>query len=401
VSRSGWRSVGCALALGALALGATSCASTTGGAEARGASEVKKPDVGQLGTGAAVPADAASPGSTGGDMSALNQKLLQRGRSAQPAGDLPLGAGDLIEVSVVDLPELSARKVRVPREGGVKLPLVGELPVAGHTASAVEEDLRQRLQKTYMHDPQVTVFVHERRSQRISVLGAVRKGGLLELSGRVRLADALAMAEGLSDDADHVVYLFRRVPADIAAQAAQASPETPGLAKTVPATALAKPDAGGAPGGAAGRTQGGPPAMADVMTTIDLEKIANGNEEFNVPLEAGDVIQVPRAGAVYVGGQVTKPGSFVLKGKTTVHQAILAAGGPTNVAALADVRLYHTKPDGQITVDAFDLDKFEEGQASPEVKKNDVVVVGKHMGKAIFYGTLDFVRGVLGMSVGF
>jgi protein involved in polysaccharide export with SLBB domain len=81
-----------------------------------------------------------------------------------------------------------------------------------------------------MHDPQVTVFVHERRSQRISVLGAVRKGGLLELSGRVRLADALAMAEGLSDDADHVVYLFRRVPADIAAQAAQASPETPGLA---------------------------------------------------------------------------------------------------------------------------------------------------------------------------
>ena len=186
------------------------------------------------------------------------------------------------------------------------------------------------------------------------------------------------------------------MPADVAAQAAQASPETPGLAKTVPPTALAKPDAGGGPGGA----QGAAPAMADVMTTIDLEKIANGDEGFNVPLEAGDVIQVPRAGAIYVGGQVTRPGSFVLKGKTTVHQAILAAGGPTNIAALADVRLYHTAPDGAITVEALSLDKFEEGQAAPEVKKNDVVVVGKSVGKAIFYGTLDFVRGVFGMSKG-
>ena len=400
MNRSGWRSIGGAHALGALALGAASCASSKGGA-----SEVRKPDVGQIGTGSVVPAEGApAPGAAGsaggGDMSSLNRKLLQRGRPTQPAGDLPLGAGDLIEVSVVDLPELSARKVRVPREGGVKLPLLGEVPVAGQTASAVEEDLRARLQKTYMHDPQVTVFVHERRSQRISVLGAVRKGGLLELSGSVRLADALAMAEGLADDADHVVYLFRRVPADVAAQAAQASPETPGLAKTVPATALAKPDAEAAKAGP-GSQGGGAPAMADVMTTIDLEKIANGNEEFNVPLEAGDVIQVPRAGAIYVGGQVTKPGSFVLKGKTTVHQAILAAGGPTNIAALKDVRLYHTKPDGAITVDNLSLDKFEEGQASPEVKKNDVVVVGKSTGKAIFYGTLDFVRGVFGMSKGF
>ncbi len=84
------------------------------------------------------------------------------------------------------------------------------------------------------------------------------------------------------------------------------------------------------------------------MTAINLDAMAKGSEELNVTLEAGDVIQVPRAGSIYVGGSVTKPGSLPLKGNTTVHQAILAAGGATNVAALADVRLYRTQADGQI-----------------------------------------------------
>jgi protein involved in polysaccharide export with SLBB domain len=94
--------------------------------------------------------------------------------------------------------------------------------VAGRTAADLEEDIRKRLQQKYMHDPQVSVFVHERRSQRVSVLGAVKKGGVVELSGRLRLADALAMAEGLTDDADQIVYLFRRAPREAVA-AAQAN----------------------------------------------------------------------------------------------------------------------------------------------------------------------------------
>ena len=84
------------------------------------------------------------------------------------------------------------------------------------------------------------------------------------------------------------------------------------------------------------------------MTAINLDAMAKGAEELNVQLEAGDVVHVPRAGSIYVGGSVAKPGSLPLKVNTTVHQAILAAGGASNVAALADVRLYRTNPDGQI-----------------------------------------------------
>jgi polysaccharide export outer membrane protein len=352
-----------------LALGAAACATNTG-------STVENAPPGAAATPTLPPEVAASEAARG-NQEALNSRLLRRAAGPDTPGDLPLGPGDLIEISVVDLPELTARKVRLPREGGIVLPLVGEVPATGRSAAELEEDLRRRLQATYMHNPQVLVFVHERRSQRITVLGAVRKGGVLELTGRIRLADALAMAEGIADDADHVVYLFRRAPTAAVAQAQARQ----GQVRDAAAAAEA-------------------PATIDVVTTIDLEAVANGNEDMNVPLEAGDVIQVPRAGSVYVGGSVVRPGMVPLKGTTNVFQVILAAGGANNVAALGDVRLYRKKPDGQVEITALDLDEFEAGKNAPLVQKNDVVVVGKDEVKAIFFGTLELIRGVFGVGVG-
>ena len=352
-----------------LALGAAACATNTG-------PTVENAPPGAAATPALPPEVAASEAARG-NQEALNSRLFRRAAAPETPGDLPLGSGDLIEISVVDLPELSARKVRLPREGGIVLPLLGEVPASGRSAADLEEDLRRRLQASYMHNPQVSVFVHERRSQRITVLGAVRKGGVLELTGRLRLADALAMAEGLADDADHVVYLFRRAPKAAVARAQAWQGQVPDAAAAAEA-----------------------PATMDVMTMIDLEAVANGNEDMNVPLEAGDVIQVPRAGSVYVGGSVVRPGMVPLKGTTNVFQVILAAGGANNVAALGDVRLYRKKPDGQVEITALDLDEFEAGKNAPLVQKNDVVVVGKDEVKAIFFGTLELIRGVFGVGVG-
>jgi polysaccharide biosynthesis/export protein len=318
------------------------------------------------------------PGAAGqepsGATAALNAQLLRRASATGSPGDLPLGPGDLIEIVVFEVPELSNIKVRISRPGVVTLPLIGQVPVTGKTPADLEADLRQRLEGAYMYDPHVTVFVHERRSQRISVIGAVRKGGVYELTGRLRLADALGLAEGLSDDADHVVYLIRRVPAGTVARA-QGN--------------------GGAGAPAASETG----ETEEVMTAINLDEVAKGSDELNVQLEAGDVIQVPRAGSIYVGGSVSRPGSIPLKAKTTVFQAILAAGGATNVAALADVRLYRTQPDGKIDVTTMDLNKFEEGAGSPELQKNDVVIVGKSAIKAFFFGVYELFRGMFGVGV--
>ncbi|HWP35470.1 MAG TPA: polysaccharide biosynthesis/export family protein, partial [Thermodesulfobacteriota bacterium] len=163
-----------------------------------------------------------------GGTAALNARLLSRAAPLPPAADLPLGPGDLIEVSVFDVRELSGLKVRVSLQGLVTFPLLGSVRVAGLTPIELEEELRARLRQAFMHDPQVSVFVLEQRSQRLSIVGAVRNGGLYPVTGQLRLADALALAGGLTDDADHVVYLIRRAqPVAATGGAGEAAPTRP------------------------------------------------------------------------------------------------------------------------------------------------------------------------------
>ena len=321
---------------------------------------------------------------------ALNSRLLEQSARSSEDTDLPVGAGDLLEISVFEVDELSKIRLRVPLRGVISLPLLGQIQAAGRTTAELEDEIRTRLQRKFMHDPQVSVFLTEHNSQRVSVIGAVRKGGVFTLNRPIRLADALALAEGLTDEADRHVYVIRRVPI---------------AAVTGTGAAGAGTGAAGAGTGAAGvaRTAGSPPgrdATAEVMAPIDLSELADGREDLNVALRSGDVVHVPRAGSVYVGGSVERPGSFLLRGKTTVQQAILAAGGVKDVADWSDVRLYRKTPSGEVEVTSYDLEAFEQGKPAPELQRNDVVVVGKHAGKAFFYGFIDFFKGALGVAKG-
>ena len=323
------------LAVGAMAagLGLTSCAGT------------QQPTAQQPAPSVAVPAASASD---------LNRKLLIQTPSAEDESDLPLGPGDLIEVSVFDVQELSGLKLRISNSGSIALPLIGTLPAAGLSAVDLQAAIRARLQEKYMHDPQVSVFVQEHKSQRISVIGAVKNGGVFALTSRLRLADALAMAGGLMDDAGLTLYVIRRVPADLAASAS---------------------------------TEG---AIGQVVTAVDLESLAGGKRELNLPLQAGDVIDVPRAGSFYVGGEVNRPGSFMLKARTTLDQVAAVAGGVKDAADWDDIRVYRARPDGTREVMTFSLNEFEQGKPAPELQANDVVVVGKSYLKAFLWGVKDF-----------
>src|SRR5580658_10059334 len=73
----------------------------------------------------------------------------------------PIGAGDLVEMSVFDTPELSG-KLRVSNTGDIILPLVGSIHVAGMKANDVQNLIRQRfIDGGFLKDPQVTIFVTE------------------------------------------------------------------------------------------------------------------------------------------------------------------------------------------------------------------------------------------------
>jgi polysaccharide export outer membrane protein len=351
----------------------------------------------------------------------LNLRLLERVGLPASDGDLPVGPGDLIEVSVFEVEELSKLRLRIPAEGVISVPLIGQIQAAGRTATELEDEIRTRLRQKFMHNPQVAVFVHEHNSQRVTVMGAVRRGGVITLNRQLRLADALATAEGLADDADRIVYVVRRVPAGTLNQMGATAASVKGAATPPPqadhgtraptssATAALAPVGSPAevsapaappatPPGAASPPPSDANTMEEVMLPIDLSELADGRDELNIPLRPGDVIYVPRAGSFYVGGSVERPGSFLLRSKTTVQQGIVGAGGVKNVADWTDVRLYRRAPSGQVEVSTVDLNAVEGGTPAPELRPNDVVIVGTHGGKAVFFGVLDVIKSAVGVA---
>jgi polysaccharide export outer membrane protein len=130
----------------------------------------------------------------------------------QIVDDYRIGPSDLLEVSVFQVPELS-RTVRVNTRGALTLPLIGEIQAGGLTGQQLETLIANKLQEKYLQDPQVSVFIKEFISQRVTVSGEVVKAGVFPVSGRTTLMQAIAMAGGLAkfgDENDIKVFRDKR-----------------------------------------------------------------------------------------------------------------------------------------------------------------------------------------------
>ncbi len=125
--------------------------------------------------------------------------------------DYRIGAQDLLEVSVFGVDELT-QEVRVNSNGQISLPLIGGVMAGGKTIPDLEDAIAEKLAEGYLQDPQVSVFVKEFTSQRVTLGGAVEKPGIYPITGKTTLLQAVAMAEGVTDLADpSAVVLFRTV----------------------------------------------------------------------------------------------------------------------------------------------------------------------------------------------
>lgn len=129
--------------------------------------------------------------------------------TASPSGDYQIGPFDLLKINVFQVPELS-QEVRVNSEGFISLPLIGAVQVNGLTSQQMEELLAKILGEKYLQDPQVSVFIEEYTSQRVTVEGAVTKPGIYPIQGRTTLLQAIASAQGVNDVANQAgIKLFR------------------------------------------------------------------------------------------------------------------------------------------------------------------------------------------------
>jgi polysaccharide export outer membrane protein len=109
--------------------------------------------------------------------------------------DYRIGAKDLLEITVFELPELS-QTVRVSEDGSITLSLLGRVEVAGLTAQELEKKLAGLLDKQYTKGAHVTVFIKE--YQKVSVIGAVGRPGQYEIVGPTTLLQVIAQAGGLT-----------------------------------------------------------------------------------------------------------------------------------------------------------------------------------------------------------
>ena len=123
-----------------------------------------------------------------------------------------IGPQDLLKVSIFMNEELE-RELRVNATGQISLPLIGVVQAGGKTVLELETEIAEKLGKTYLQNPQVTVFIKEFTSQRVTVEGAVKKAGIYPITGQTSLLQAIALAGGTDSDVadDEAVVVFRTV----------------------------------------------------------------------------------------------------------------------------------------------------------------------------------------------
>ena len=118
------------------------------------------------------------------------------------------GPQDVLEITVFKAPELS-KTVQVAEDGTINLPLLDQIPAAGKSPAEVERDIQTRLNARFMKAPQVTVFVKEYNSQRVTVEGAVKTPGVLPLRGSETLMQVIAKSGGVDrETAANDVVIF-------------------------------------------------------------------------------------------------------------------------------------------------------------------------------------------------
>ncbi len=253
---------------------------------------------------------------------------------------LRLSAGDLVDISVYNVPELTT-KARVGNSGDLYLPLVDYVHVADLTVEEAQVLIEKRLSDGgFVRSPHVTIFVDESNAQGVTILGEVAKPGIYPVLGDRKLYDLLSAAGGFTPTAGRNVSIIRH---------GQSPPITVKL----------------------------PRNLAD-----DLQG--------NVEIFPGDTITIPRAPVIYVVGDVGRPsGLLVDNGSLTVLQAIALAGGTNRTAKLNAVRIVRKGPTG-MTETRVPLKKMLEAKA-PDVtlQADDILFVPVSGGKVLAGRTFE------------
>jgi polysaccharide export outer membrane protein len=266
----------------------------------------------------------------------------------------PIASGDFLDISEYHTPEFHS-SVRVSAEGTVMLPMIGEINVSGMDEQAAAHAIEAALlAKGMLLHPLVSVLVTAYVGQDVSVLGEVSRPGVYPYTYHHRLLDLISAASGLSSNAGRLVNIFH-----------SADPKTP---------------------------------HAVVLDPSGTDMTSDHNPE----LSPGDIVQVSRAGLVYVVGDVIRPGGFPVdpvQGLTIV-QALSLAWGPSLNAAVGHALLIREQKGGR-TMIALNLRRMLHGQDPDQpVQDRDILYVPDSFAKNLANRTMESaIQSAIGVTI--
>jgi polysaccharide export outer membrane protein len=274
--------------------------------------------------------------------------------STKPAGDgsdrYRIGYQDTLDIQIFNHPNLS-RRSQVNPDGTINLfrlhdPIVAvcktELELASEIAKAYEKD--------YLRDPEVSVVAVERKSQVVTVIGAVKKPGSFYIDKRTQLLPLLGFAEG--PDTEHAgtrLIVFR--------------PGSTSNCKMGPSF-----------DSAVDKTE---------LFAFSLKDVEEGKAMFW--MEPGDVVSVQTSDKVYVYGNVNNQGIVDMKEPLTLTQALAAAGGIKSATQMDNIRVVRQKPGTTDHVETiYNFKEIAKGKApDPFLQPNDIVAVSQNKTQSI------------------
>ncbi len=264
---------------------------------------------------------------------ALEPAPARTGAPAAGRGRDLIGAADLLEVRVFELPELQS-SVRVKADGTISLPLIGSLAVAGMTEADAEASLKSVLADRYVKDPHVSVLVKEHESRKVSVIGAVVRPGAYPLLAERSLLQIISEAGGLTREAGTELLVIRN-----------------------------------------GGDSQGKAIRVDLRKLVEQADVAS-----NIAVQPGDIVNVlaDESIYIYVDGAVKSPGQIETRASRpiTLLQALIRSGGTTDAANAKQVRVLRKSEDGSRETLVVDTRKVRRGKLDDVVLKDgDIVVV--------------------------
>jgi polysaccharide biosynthesis/export protein len=259
-----------------------------------------------------------------------------------------IGPGDVLDIRILNRPNLSREAVRVEGSGMIRMPLIdSEIQAACKTEGELAKEIAERYTKFY-RKPQVDVFIKEYHSRQVAVIGAVNEQSRFELQRRIRLLELLTYAKGPSAKAGQTINIVHAQQA-LVCQSADAATQD-----------------------------------ATAFSSYKLSETLTGDPRSNPYVEPGDIITLPEANQIYVVGNVFTPLTIPLKEPITLSRAVAMAGGVKQDSKKDKVRIVRQEAGSTTSREiVVDLTAIEKKRAEDiALMPNDIIDVPTSGGKA-------------------